>query len=128
MPFSSAAPKPVPSHLVLGQRGEKIASEYLRALGYGIRGTNIRLGRDEIDLIAHDPADDVLVFAEVKTRTEIREGFHPELTASWRKRTKLQRSARRWVAEHNYDGGYRIDLICVVAGKVAENFKELSWE
>ncbi len=128
MPHASAAPVSVPAHLMLGKAGEHVAAAYLLAPGYEVPATGVRLGPDEIDIIAFDPADNVLVFAEVKTRTGIREGFHPELTASWRKRVKLRRSARRWVAQHEYDGAYRIDLLCVVHGKVAEHYKELSWE
>ena len=43
--------------------GEDIAATYLASIGYGIRSRNIRLGKDEIDILAHDPVDDVLVFA-----------------------------------------------------------------
>ncbi|MBI2636011.1 YraN family protein [Candidatus Peregrinibacteria bacterium] len=125
-PLRSARP---PKHLVLGAHGEGIASEYLRSIGYSVRQRNIRLGRDEIDVIAWDPEDQVLVFAEVKTRTEkTRSGFNPDKTAAADKRRKLRRAARRWVAEHNFDGGYRIDLVCVQEGKVTNHFKELSWD
>ena len=56
-------------HLVVGKRGEEIALSYLRSLGYPIRGCNVRLGRDEIDIIAYDPKDRVIAFVEVKTRS-----------------------------------------------------------
>lgn len=123
-------PRPAkrPKHLVLGMQGEAIASEYLRSIGYSVRQHNIRLGRDEIDVIAWDPEDQVLVFVEVKTRAEkTRSGFSPDKTAAADKRRKLRRAARRWVAEHDFDGGYRIDLVCVQEGKVTNHFKELSW-
>ena len=121
--------KPKAPHLKLGALGEEIAAQYLRSIGYSLREKNVRQGRDEIDLLAWDPEDRVLVFVEVKTRTEkLPEGFHPEKTAAAEKRRKLRRSARRWVADHNFDGGYRIDLICVQQGRVTNHFKELSWE
>lgn len=113
---------------MLGQGGEHVAAAYLRSLGYHIRATNVRLSRDELDIIAFDPADDVLVFAEVKTRSHLADEFLPEKTASWHKRRKLKRAARRWVAEHEYEGGYRMDLICVRGGKVTEHFRELEWD
>lgn len=118
-----------PDHLLLGLWGEQAAAEYLRSIGYSLREKNSRQGRGEIDLIAWDPVDKVLVFVEVKTRTEkTRDGFQPEMTAAAQKRRILRRSVRRWVASHNYDGGYRIDLICIQEGKVTNHFKELAWD
>ncbi len=118
-----------PKHLILGALGEDLATAYVRSLGYTVRQRNVRQGKDEIDIIAWDPDDQVLVFIEVKTRTEqTRKGFHPDKTAAEDKRIKLRRAVRRWVAEHDFDGGYRIDLICVQAGKITNHFKELNWD
>lgn len=51
-----------------GQKGEKLAQEYILGLGYKIIETNKRFSRFcEIDIIAKDR--DALVFVEVKTRT-----------------------------------------------------------
>lgn len=118
-----------PKHLIVGMQGEDLAVAYIRSLGYTVWQRNVRQGRDEIDIIAWDPEDQVLVFVEVKARTEkTREGFHPDKTASEDKRVKLRRAVRRWVAAHNYDGGYRIDLVCVHAGRISNHFKELNWD
>lgn len=114
-------------HLLIGIRGEDTACDYLRRLGYEIRGRNVCIVRDEIDIIARDPTDDVLVFAEVKSRVEFQHDYPPELRADWKKLRKLRRSARRWVANNDYDGGYRLDLICIADGKVTAHFKELMW-
>lgn len=120
--------RPKASHLLLGEKGESIACTYLRSIGYTIRHRNVRIGHDELDAIAHDPEDDVIVFVEVKTRTKkSEEGFSPEMTATATKRRKIQRAARRWVAYHQYDGGYRMDLICVQEGRVTNHFKEIAW-
>jgi putative endonuclease len=114
--------------MVVGEQGESLACTYLRSIGYSIRGRNIRIGHDEIDVIAHDPEDDVLVFVEVKTRTKkSEEGFSPEMTATATKRRKIQRCARRWIAYANYDGGYRMDLVCVQENRVTNHFKEIAW-
>jgi putative endonuclease len=110
-----------------GQKGEAIAAEFLRSRGYVIRGENIRLGRDEIDLLAHDPTEDALVFVEVKTRSKTDDDFRPELNVDARKKRSISRAARTWVAENKYDDGYRLDLICVAGGKVIEHIKELDW-
>lgn len=114
--------------LLLGHHGEEIASKYLKSLGYAIRRRNLRLGRDEVDLLAWDPEDRVLVFVEVKTRERADEDYPPELNVRWRKKACLKRSARRWVAEHDFDGGYRMDLVCIAGGRVTEHLKELDWE
>lgn len=121
--------KPKAPHLALGALGEDIAAGHLRSVGYTLWERNTRQGRGEIDLIAWDPEDQVLVFVEVKTRSEkTREGYHPEMTAAADKRRNLRRAVRRWVANHNFDGGYRIDLVCVQEGKVTNHFKELAWD
>lgn len=129
-PFlSSDRVRPHAKHLQVGALGEDIATAYVRSLGYTVRQRNVRQGRDEIDIIAWDPDDQVLVFVEVKARTEkIRDGFNPDRTAAEDKRRKLRRAVRRWVADHNFDGGYRIDLIYVQEGRVTNHFKELAWD
>ncbi len=118
---------PQAPHLRTGATGERLAAEYLLSLGYAIRHLNARVGRDEIDIIAFDPVDDVLVFAEVRTRTLLGKAFLPEKTAGQKKRFLMKRAARRWVARHDYHGGYRMDLVCVDARQVTAHFRELSW-
>jgi len=115
-------------HLEVGRKGEDIAAKYLKSIGYKIRGRNVRLQKDEIDIVAFDRCDKVLVFAEVKSRTKADGDFRPELNAGWRKKEKLRRSSRAWVSLHGYEGGYRIDLVCVADGRVIDHLKELAWE
>ncbi|MDD5751273.1 MAG: YraN family protein [Candidatus Peribacteraceae bacterium] len=113
----------------IGRQGEQAASSYLTSLGYEIRGLNVRVGaRDEIDILAFDPVDEVLVFAEVKARSRSDRDFRPELNVDRRKITALRRAARAWVDGHEYEGGYRIDLLSVTRNAVTEHFKQLSWE
>lgn len=115
-------------HLELGKRGEEIAVKYLKSLGYRIRGRNVHVGRrDEIDILAFDRRDGVLVFAEVKTRARLDGDFRPELNVDWRKRERLKHAARQWVNTHDYDGGYRIDLVCIAEGRVIDHLRELAW-
>jgi putative endonuclease len=123
MPEISAAMR-----AAVGRGGERIAALFLASLGYDVRARNIRLGRDEIDIVAFDPADRVMVFAEVKTLSRPDSVYHPSVNATWRKVRKLRRSARAWVREQKYEGGYRIDLVCVQGGKVTDHIRELSWD
>ena len=112
----------------IGREGEEIAVRYFVSIGYDIRGRNVRIGRDEIDILAHAPVDDVLVFAEVKTRSNDSKDFPPELGIDWRKKQCLIHAARMWVNRYHYDRGYRMDLVCVVNGRVMNHLKELDWE
>ena len=115
-------------HIRIGREGETVANAFLKRIGYTIRGCNVRIAHDEIDIVAHDPEDDVIVFVEVKTRSPHHEEYRPELNAHWKKRNNLRRSARRWVAMHEYEGGYRMDLVCVIHNRVVAHHKELTWE
>lgn len=112
-------------HLTVGREGETIAATFLQSLGYEIRGRNIRLGKDEIDILAFDPVDSVLVFVEVKSRAWYSERFPPGMNAGYRKHQKIRRSAIRWVTRHCYQGAYRLDLVCVAHGRVIEHFKQI---
>jgi putative endonuclease len=109
----------------VGQMGEDLATKFLKRLGYEIRDRNIRLGKDEIDILAYDPEDKVLVFVEVKTRKRSDVDYGPELDFHHRKKKRLKRAMDKWVAENNFDESYRLDLLCVVAGKVTQHFKEV---
>lgn len=115
------------AHIRLGKRGEAIAATYLRRLGYRVLQRNARIGRrDEIDLLAQDPIDDVLVFTEVKTRRGEDDDYTPSLNATMEKRRRMARAARRWAASHDYGGGYRLDIVCVAAGRVVDHYKDVA--
>lgn len=109
----------------VGQIGEDIAAQYLRANGYAMIGRNVRLHPQEIDIIAKDLREDVLVFVEVKTLGTLKEAFSPSMNARIDKWRALTHAARRWVAWHDYRGGYRFDLICVAGGNITEHVKEV---
>ncbi|GAC1470992.1 MAG: YraN family protein [Isosphaeraceae bacterium] len=51
---------------VLGDKGERLAADFLRRRGFRVITRGYRTARGEIDLIARDR--DTLVFIEVKTR------------------------------------------------------------
>ncbi len=82
-----------------------------------VLGRNVRLGRDEIDIVAFDPLDRCVAFVEVKMRSHHTD-YHPSLNMTWRKRRHMIRAARRWVHAHGYDGGYRLDAAYVADGAV----------
>ena len=59
-------------HLTLGVLGERLAADHLEKNGYKILDRNVRMSRNEIDIIAED--DSFIVFVEVKTRSVQHEG------------------------------------------------------
>jgi len=123
LPMPNKSPAP---HMRVGEVGEEIAVKYLRSLGYQIYSRNVRLGKDEIDIIAYDPSDKVLVFAEVKTRTSSNENFRPEFNFTYFKKRKLFRAVRKWISQNDFEDGFRVDLISVAGGKVVDHFKEIT--
>lgn len=113
---------------VIGRRGEEEAASYLSRRGYVILEQNRRFGREEIDLIAYDSEERMIVFIEVKSRS-VRHPNYPVRTAmTRRKRAALRRAIERWVQEHEYEGCARLDLLVVIKNRVVEHLKDLGSE
>lgn len=113
-------------HLRTGQEGEGIAAHFLRTRGYNILATNARVGaHDELDIIAVDPEDRVLVFIEVKSRARRDDDYVPSLNLTREKRRNMFRAARRWMAAHHYEGGYRFDLVGIAGGDITEHILDV---
>lgn len=108
-----------------GKQGEDIAAKYLIDLGYEIRERNVRLKRDEIDIVAYDRVRDMMVFVEVKTRSRNSETYPIRTSVDRRKRIAMKRAVARWVVAHEYEGAGRIDLLCVEGGRVAEHIMDI---
>jgi putative endonuclease len=99
----------------LGQLGEKLACEFLRKNGYQIIDQNFRTRGGEIDIVAEK--EKMLVFVEVKTRTNRTFGL-PEEAIDERKQHKLAMTAECYLAAHHlYDQDYRIDSVAVEISK-----------
>jgi putative endonuclease len=108
----------VPEHLQTARRGEMEAYLYLRAEGYRLVATNLRVpqSRGEIDLIGWD--DGILCFIEVKTRTGV--GLTPPETAVDReKKGHILSVARRYVRRlpGNHPPPCRFDVVSIVLGE-----------
>ena len=114
---------PRPQHFELGERGEALAVEHLRACAYQIVAANFSLpiGRNtrdaivnaEIDIVAYDEA--TLCFIEVKTRAS--DDFAPpQANVDLRKRRQIARAGRGYRRMLGLiDAPYRYDVITVVA-------------
>lgn len=109
----------------LGQRGEYVASNWLRAQGYRILDRNVALGDDEADLIALDPDKRTIVVVEVKTRqsddADDVNASTPELAVTRTKQFHIARLASRLQQSQKYkDHPFRFDVVAVIVRGDAE--------
>lgn len=124
--------QPRASHVALGEKGERLAVEYLEQNGFRIVATNFVLpigyslqGRPvtgEIDIVAYDETIKpfTLTFVEVKTRTRTDIAL-PEAAVDRRKQRQIVRTARlyrRLMAVQNEP--YRYDVMGVIANPDVE--------
>ncbi|MCF7845493.1 MAG: YraN family protein [Candidatus Pacebacteria bacterium] len=101
----------------VGIRGEDVACRYLQENGFQVLERNYKTKYVEMDLVALK--DDEVVFVEVRTKTGERFGS-PEETIKKDKIRRLKRGAVGYAQRKNYEGQYRIDLICVVLNNQGE--------
>jgi putative endonuclease len=97
-------------HLLLGKWGEDIAENKLREIGWKILERNISFRCGELDIVALD--DDEMVMVEVRTRT-VGEMMPPECSVGPRKLRKLVNAGKYYVMKNKWDGPWRIDLMAV---------------
>jgi putative endonuclease len=98
-------------------RGERRALWHYRLRGYRILGTNVRAGRNEIDLIVRRGRD--LTFVEVKERAG--SGFGGAVGSVGReKRRRVRQAARAWLSRHPQPPYVRVgfEVVAVEAGRL----------
>ncbi len=99
-----------PPHLAVGRRGEQVAADHLKSLGYRVLSRNVRAAGGELDIVALQGG--TVVFCEVKSRLG-------EAAAVWervdaKKRRSLLRAARAFLRrKHLQDAPYRFDIVTV---------------
>lgn len=97
--------------LSIGNQGEQIAAEYLVKNGYNILHKNWRYKKLEIDIIARDK--DELVIVEVKTRKN--EDFEgPNDVVTKKKQKYLIEAAGAYIEEFDIDRETRFDIIHII--------------
>lgn len=95
-----------------GQAGEQAAEALLRRSGLRILERNWRCRSLELDIVAQD--DDMLVFVEVRTRSEGGLAL-PVDTLNPTKCRHFVRAARAYLAEKKaWDQPCRFDIVCVL--------------
>lgn len=98
-------------HNELGKKGEEIAVQYLTDKGYEILERNWRNRHKEIDIVAKD--GDELVIVEVKTRNNDDYG-EPYVSVSRQKQMRLIYAANAYIFRYKLDINTRFDIISIV--------------
>ena len=110
------AERSLPQHLRDARRGEDLAYDHLRRLGYTVVARNYRPrhGRQELDLVAWDA--ERLAIIEVKTRASEEFG-RPERAVGQEKRRHLVRAAKEYARRADIDfARVRFDVVSVLLG------------
>ena len=97
-------------------RGERRALWHYRLRGYRILGTNVRAGRNELDLIVRRGRE--LTFVEVKERRQRLRRRRRAVDAE--KRRRVRRAAATWLAVHPEAAALevRFEVAAVSGGRV----------
>ena len=96
----------------LGERGERLAERHLKRAGYRIIRRNLRIAKDEADLVAFTPDGGTVVVVEVKTRSG--DDIAPEEGVNQAKRRHLSRLAARLQRRRRFaDRPFRFDVIAI---------------
>lgn len=97
-------------HNQIGIKGEEIALGYLLSKNFKLLEKNWRFKQKEVDLIMMDK--DVLVFVEVKTRSDNFYG-NPEDFVTKKKQKFLIAAAEQFIIQNKFDGDCRFDIISI---------------
>ena len=108
--------------LEFGKLGEQMTAKYLTDKGYIILEHNYRRGHLEIDLIALD--GDELVIVEVKSRA-YDNILQPEDAVDHKKRLALIRLANEYVKSHNRKENVRFDIVTIISNDKGTEIKHL---
>jgi len=108
----------------LGDAAEGQVAEQLALAGWTVLGRNLRLGRNEVDILAVDPGPpETIVVVEVRWRASRAYGVGEE-TFDWRKRAHLRAAVGRLLDMSSLPDGsalprlpIRIDLVIVEPGE-----------
>jgi len=100
-------------HNQLGKAGEELACDYLITQGFTIRETNWRVGKLEIDIVAHKPGTDKLHIVEVKTRASD-EHYDPMRAITAVKKRNLVAAANAYVRYSHVQMAVQYDVVIVV--------------
>lgn len=103
---------------VLGERGERIAEQWMVERGWSVVERRFRSGHRDIDLVMQRKGLEGRVIAFVEVKTRVSAGYGGPLGAvHWRKQREMARAAKAWIAAHRLSiDVYRFDVVGVVYG------------
>jgi putative endonuclease len=105
----------------LGRRGERLAADYLKHLGYRVVGSGFLARRGEIDLVCR--RGDRLVLVEVKTRSSDAFGTPVESVGA-RKRRALNAAAAEYRMLAGWRGPIDFAVVAIEDGRQPELIEE----
>ena len=112
--------------IIVGNKGEDIAAEYLINEGYEILARNWRWKRAEVDIIARK--NNCLIMAEVKTRTYTYFGT-PDNFVTNQKEKMLLEAGYQYAEEINHEWTVQVDIIAIVlkedGGHTLQHFEDV---
>lgn len=111
-------------HNILGKEGEEEAVKYLSEQGYTIRHRNWRAGHKELDIVAMQGNE--LIVVEVKTRCDTLFAL-PQEAVDERKIRRIVAATDAYLKKFAIDNPVRFDIITVVGKEgnfVIEHIKE----
>ena len=118
-----------------GDKGEALAEDFLKKLGYTVVSKNYRVGNlGEIDIIVRKKKE--YVFCEVKTRDVAHEATFPiGFSIDTRKRKALRKACEIYLAESGKDNAnWRVDAVLISIDletnqvKNIEHIENILWE
>lgn len=107
------------NNIEIGNKGEKIAKQYLKLRFYKILETNYRRKTGEIDIIAKKSG--YIIFVEVKYRNNTNKGLPREAVTAF-KQGQIKRTAEMYIMENKLNCDMRFDVIEIL-GKKIEHIK-----
>jgi putative endonuclease len=103
----------------IGDAAEQHVGRWLESAGWVILARNVRIGRDELDIVAVDPGPPrTLVVVEVRRRGRRDFGL-PEETLDHRKRAALRRAVGGLLAQGGLPDGRRLPRLPVRVDLIA---------
>ena len=117
----------------IGSKGEQIAVDYLVKKGYEIIERNYREKYGEIDIVVrkseirNEKLETVVVFVEVKTKTEEMYG-EPWEMINKHKIKQIMQMGNLWCMQNHYHGLLRIDAVGVWLDQIGLVSRIEHWE
>ena len=109
-------------NIELGKIGEKIAADFLMNKNYTILTKNYRTGKLELDIIAMDRKE--LVVIEVKTRNSIEFG-EPWEAVTLKKQKQIIKATNQYILESNCNLHVRFDVISIILSSQNEKINHI---